>query len=186
MSNQLDKWLKSVDNLAGLPEDEIEARIEALRAEAESIRLKLAVLTQLRPGRSKGRSEPSRSAAPQAVAQPSAAPVADSPSTPPQRRSYGWKRQAVLELIQSKPSKTWSATEIRDGLIANGTMVKEEGTSTRVLLRRLGERGEIQKVGQAAYMSRAITDYSRIPPEFPAPPNGNSDAQQPLAGAHQE
>lgn len=170
VSTQLDKWLKNLDGLASLPEDEIDARIEALKAEQESIRLKLAVLQQLRPARSKARAD-LRATAPQGAS------AAELPPQPPQQRSYDWKRRAVLELIQSQPGKTWSASEVRGTLIANGTMAKEEGTNTRVLLRRLAERGEIEKVGTAAYTSN-----------ISATPNGHGDSQQAFAGqgANQE
>lgn len=159
MTTQLDKLLKNLDALAGLPEDEIDARIEELKAEQESIRLKLTVLQQLRPARAKGRTEPPRPAEPGSTSRQPAQ----------QKRPYDWKRRAVLDLIQSQPDRVWKASEVREGLIANGTMKAEEGTSTYTLLRRLADRNEIQKIGAAAYKSSA-------------PSNGHRDAQQAFAG----
>jgi ribosomal protein L29 len=163
MSTQLDKWLKNLDGLAGLPEDEIDARIEALKAEQESIRLKLAVLQQLRPGRIKARAgEPSR------LSESAPADAQPMPPANAQKRPFDWKRRAVLDLIQSQPDRVWKAAEVRDGLIANGTMKAEEGTSTYTLLRRLADRQEIQKIGAAAY-------------KFPAPSDDHGNAQQAFA-----
>lgn len=175
-TTQLDRWLKSVDGLAGLPADEIDERIEALEGEQESIRLKLAVLRQIRPR---------ESARPRARTEP--LPTAHTTSAVPSTngaRPYDWKRRAVLDLIRSQPERVWKAVEVRDGLIANGTMKNEEGTSTYTLLRRLAERREIVKIGAAAYKSRPITDNSKIGPEFPTP----GSSQQVLAeqGDNQE
>jgi hypothetical protein len=143
-STQLDKWLKGIDGFADLPEEEIDARIEALRAELESTRLKLAVLMQLRGGPAPRRIQVGRA--------PRAEPVAAIPrKVDESTRPHDWKRRAVLTLMRSHPNKVWSASEIRDALISNGVMTTEEGTPTRLLLRRLDERGDIQKVGTAAY-----------------------------------
>src|SRR5689334_19443074 len=133
MATNIDRWLKGLDNLTRLDRGEIDERLTALRAELKTVQLKVAILTELR----NQAPETSKKASDQLPLERDEQPVA----TPPANgdRAHDWKRQAVLHLMRMQPDRVWKAADVRDSLIRAGVMVADEGTPTRLLLRRMHE-----------------------------------------------
>lgn len=152
----LDKWLKGLDDLTSLDPANLEQRLADLRQEQDAIQLKIAVLSQLLQRARQHQRDTEVAAARDFVAAPGGAatpPPANGslPDSRPPERPASWKRDAVLALMREDSSREWSAEEIRRVLNERGIMQGDEGTTTRVVLRRLAERGDVIKVGRATY-----------------------------------
>jgi hypothetical protein len=155
----LDKWLKGLYDLTSLDPANLEQRLAGLQSEADAIQLKIAVLTQLLTRARQNQHEAQQEAEQMhatTTPQPSGGPVGGSVPSPPNgagsaHRPPTWKRDAVLAVMREDPSREWSAEEIKRILNERGIMQGEEGTTTRVLLRRMAEREEVIKVGRATY-----------------------------------
>lgn len=151
MATGIDKWLRGLEDLATVEPADLEQRVSDLRAESEVIQLKIAVLEQLlaRSRRRTRRSAPAgNEESPKSTGDTG---TGGEPRKPLPDRSPSWKRDAVLAVMRSEPKRKWSGTEIRDALIERGVMSGEEGTPTRLLLRRLADRGDVIKWGPATY-----------------------------------
>jgi hypothetical protein len=62
------------------------------------------------------------------------------------------KRKAIIDVLREQPDRGWSPREIRTVLEGRGVITGEdEGTPTRLLLRRMVDQGLVQKIGQGQY-----------------------------------
>lgn len=94
-------------------------------------------------------SSPSR---PVARERPAGAGASRGGTSTPMRLEPGAKRGAVLTLLKEDPDRQWSPSEVRDVLIARGLITdSDEGTPTRLLLRRMTESGDAERVSQGKY-----------------------------------
>jgi len=153
----IDKLLRGVDDLQRTDTTaEIDEKIAALEDDLANIRVKLAVLKELRkqPRRQPADSErPNR--APTVIAKAgggSLTPHGGGMVEVARERPHGWKRDAIAHLVTSEPGRVWTASDVRAELNRLNIMDGDEGTPTRLVLRRLHEAGLVQKVGTAAYV----------------------------------
>src|SRR5205823_6940346 len=135
MATNIDRWLKGIDHLSGLERAEIDKRLTAAEAELRNAQLKVAILTELRNRAPEGK-------------QDDQLPLGSDqrPQTPDGDRAHDWERRAVLDLMRTEPARAWKASEVRDGLIHKGVMAADEGTPTRLLMRRMEEAGLLIKL----------------------------------------
>lgn len=146
----IDKFLKGVDDLQRADAAEIDQKIAALEDELSSIRVKLAVLKELR--KQPRRPAPAAATEPRVVAVTGTGEtISEGTGTVEVHRPHTWKRDAILEIVTQQPGRVWTATEVRDELRRRGVMEGDPGTPTRAVLRRMSDAGEVQKIGTATY-----------------------------------
>ena len=145
-ASAIDKWLRVIDEFSDLSEAEVDEHIRDLRNEIERAETKIGVLMALKRALRTPPPRPLRldfEDADRPIAVEELAPSADE------------KRQAIIETMQAYPDRTWSPRALRDALEQRGLITNaDEGTPTRLLLRRMVQQGTVQLAGKGAYVLR--------------------------------
>lgn len=135
----IDRWLKGLEDMTELDADDLDQRLAALKAEAEVLQLKIFVLEPLLE-RARKRDSRRRTIEPP---QAESADEASNGSAPKVHAPTTWKRDAVLELLASRPHEMFAPVEVRNTLRSMGVLEDDEGTPMPVLLRRLADRHQV-------------------------------------------